>query len=106
MAEFLRERGRWVGRGTMPGTCYDLGNYPGAVYAEDSPESVEGDIFELPDPAPVFAVLDRYEGIAPYGHPPEYERVVRRIKGCGRDFDCWVYLYLPPDGGQIPATSP
>jgi gamma-glutamylcyclotransferase (GGCT)/AIG2-like uncharacterized protein YtfP len=74
---------RLVGRGTVRGTLYDLGEYPALVLAGDHP--VEGDIWWCP--ADVLPDLDRYEGVD--------DGLFRRVGARVGELACWVYVAGP-----------
>lgn len=75
-----------VGLGIVSGTLYDLGPYPAAVKTAGT-HRILGDVYEIKNPAAVFALLDQYEGEA-------YQREVTRVKWeSGDDIDAFVYWY-------------
>lgn len=55
----------YVGKGTVQGELFDLGDYPGARKTEKPSSRVVGEIYRLPNPAQAFAVLDAVEGFRP-----------------------------------------
>jgi gamma-glutamylcyclotransferase (GGCT)/AIG2-like uncharacterized protein YtfP len=83
-----------VGPGTIRGKLYHLGAYPGVILDEMGPETVEGQVFALPD-AETLARLDKYEEYNP--RDPEgslfkrLETLVTLQDGSRRN--CWVYVY-------------
>jgi gamma-glutamylcyclotransferase (GGCT)/AIG2-like uncharacterized protein YtfP len=90
---------RPIGKGVARGRLYDLGAYPGAVFAsgEDAGE-IEGEVFEVPDEA-VLRALDAYEGFEP--DDPAASLFVRipievRMAGRGDSVFCWAYQYNRP----------
>jgi gamma-glutamylcyclotransferase (GGCT)/AIG2-like uncharacterized protein YtfP len=89
---YLRARARDLGRAYLPGFLYDMGSYPGFVYAAAASQLVRGHLMQLHDPA-TLAELDRYEGL--HEDPPEYERRALEIDGR----PAWVYCYLGPTAG-------
>jgi gamma-glutamylcyclotransferase (GGCT)/AIG2-like uncharacterized protein YtfP len=84
-----------VGEGTVAGTLYDLGAYPGAVFDPQSSRRIIGTVFRLPAGDRVLARLDDYEGFEP--EAPERSLFVRRLYsvqlGEGAILRCWVYAY-------------
>jgi gamma-glutamylcyclotransferase (GGCT)/AIG2-like uncharacterized protein YtfP len=86
------------GRAWINAKLFDLGIYPAAVPATDS--RVRGEVFDISDPEPVLAALDRIEGHRP--SEPErslYNRVrVPAMLDDGRLEDVWVYFYNAPLG--------
>jgi gamma-glutamylcyclotransferase (GGCT)/AIG2-like uncharacterized protein YtfP len=59
---------------------------------EGGQEVVHGDLFELPEPDPILAEIDRYEGCNLV--PPLFERCQRQVtlEG-GRKVMAWLYLF-------------
>ena len=51
-----------LGEGWLPGTLYDFGNYPGAVFDDSSQRSVFGRVYMGSSDDLLLAELDRYEG--------------------------------------------
>ena len=86
---------RVVGRGTVRGTLYHLGEYPGLVES-DGDARVPGVILELDDDA-ALARLDRYEGV-------DEGLYVRRLVAVARDDgavdEAWIYFYARPVAGR------
>ncbi len=86
---------RFVGIGKIRGQLFDLGEYPGAVVGENFETNVVGEIYELPEPRAVFALLDVYEGFV----PGELEAsLFARIQASatlsdGSQLVCWLYAY-------------
>lgn len=93
MARYLHANSTYIGRGRMPGTVYDFGEYPGAVFDEKSGSMVEGDVFYLFDPEEMLARLDACEGIGyPFEPPYEYVRAEKLICFADEFIKSWVYL--------------
>jgi gamma-glutamylcyclotransferase (GGCT)/AIG2-like uncharacterized protein YtfP len=63
MASRLRAGAKLIGKGKTAGLLYDLGAYPGAVFASSERARVIGDVFRLGANAKLLAELDSYEGI-------------------------------------------
>ncbi len=86
---------RPLGRGTVSGVLYDLGDYPGAVLDPSSDKSIIGTVFRLPNNSDVLGELDKYEGF----HPSDPHKSLFIRKRCpvklaaGRTLDCWIYEY-------------
>jgi gamma-glutamylcyclotransferase (GGCT)/AIG2-like uncharacterized protein YtfP len=89
------DRLRPVGQGSVCGTLYDFGYYPGAVLDPSSERRIFGTIFELPDDPEVLRQLDEYEEYYPAS--PERSQFVRRMHPAvlttGQRLDCWIYVY-------------
>jgi len=86
---------RLVGPGTIAGTLYDLGEYPGLVIHPGRHEEVSGTVFALPDDPALLAALDRYEDFRP--SDPAGSLFIRSQQPVtladGRSLESWVYLY-------------
>ena len=85
-----------IGPGTTPGTLFDLGTYPGAVFGPTG--TVHGTVFELPLDDAVLAAFDAYEGV-----PDLYVRLIVPVAlTVGRELPCWAYQYNgDPAGRQL-----
>jgi gamma-glutamylcyclotransferase (GGCT)/AIG2-like uncharacterized protein YtfP len=91
----LVARLRRVGEGSVVGTLYDLGHYPGAVLDAASERRIYGTVFELPEDPELWRELDAYEEYAP--ELPEASQFVRartvaKMKD-GDSLECWIYVY-------------
>jgi gamma-glutamylcyclotransferase (GGCT)/AIG2-like uncharacterized protein YtfP len=90
---------RPVGRGTVSGVLYDLGDYPGAILDPTPGKRIFGTVFRLPNNSAVLAELDEYEGF----HPSAPHKSLFVRKRCpvrlstGRILDCWIYEYNRTD---------
>ena len=95
-----------VGRGIARGRLFDLGAYPGAVFAGAGAAAeattwcseIPGEIYEVPDVA-IWGELDGYEGFEP--SDPAASLFVRRqieVRLCegGEGAICWAYEYNRP----------
>jgi len=84
-----------VGKGTVGGTLYDLGSYPGAVLDDTSPHRISGTVFSLPASDDVLSRLDHYEGFDPQA--PKASLFIRRLHPVKLDggvtLRCWIYEY-------------
>jgi gamma-glutamylcyclotransferase (GGCT)/AIG2-like uncharacterized protein YtfP len=89
-ARMLADRARFVGTARVQGQLFDLGQYPGARRAEQTSETILGEIFYLEDPGAILAALDEYEGA-------EFERAVVTTEG---KVDCWIYWYVGSEPGH------
>ena len=84
---------RSLGTGTVRGTLYDLGKYPGLqLYGTDE---ICGEVLEFRDPS-ILKSLDAYEGYD--AKKPSQSLFVRkqcqvRLTDKDRDLLCWVYEY-------------
>jgi gamma-glutamylcyclotransferase (GGCT)/AIG2-like uncharacterized protein YtfP len=84
-----------VGRGSVRGALYDLGEYPGLVDSADD-ERVPGTVLKLTDAA-ALTRLDAHEGVG------EGLYVRRRMSvrlADGDEIQAWVYLYARPIDGR------
>lgn len=93
-----------LGPGSIQGRLYDLGDYPGAVEAEEG--RVHGEAYRLRDPG-LLARLDDEEGYDPADEAASlYLR--RRLPvtlADGRVLPAWVYLYAGPLEQAAPVPS-
>lgn len=107
MSSFLRDNSEHITEGYFPGELYDVGDYPGAVFDEDSDHQVYGDVYRLKNPAKVLRVLDEYEEVGEkFAQPNEYVRRMVTVYGIdGGTHQCWTYLYNLPTGNlrKIPS---
>jgi gamma-glutamylcyclotransferase (GGCT)/AIG2-like uncharacterized protein YtfP len=53
----------YVGKGSVAGELFDLGEYPGALKSNSSGARVIGEVYRLPNPKPALRILDEYEGV-------------------------------------------
>jgi gamma-glutamylcyclotransferase (GGCT)/AIG2-like uncharacterized protein YtfP len=89
---------RYVGRGSIQGSLFDLGLYPAAVPAQDG--VIWGEVYEMTDPAIVLAALDDIEG---YRHDDPDKSLYIRSQAAvalpdGTRAKAWVYFYNAPLG--------
>ena len=84
-----------VGKGTVPGTLYDLGAYPGIVLDQAGSRLISGTVFRLPAGDDVLRRLDAYEEFDP--QQPQRSLFLRRLHPVrladGRILNCWLYEY-------------
>jgi gamma-glutamylcyclotransferase (GGCT)/AIG2-like uncharacterized protein YtfP len=105
-ARLLRQQSTFRGRGSFPGRLYDLGPYPGAVYAAGAATRVHGDILALRHPEQVLSVLDAYEGYDPRSRQSSlYRREVVEVRSGEEQVWCWVYLYNQSTAGFLHIRS-
>lgn len=87
---------RYVGKGSIQGSLYDLGEFPGAITSSSVRKRIEGELYELPHPEAQLRELDRIEEFDSQG--PESSLFVRRLTTVrlanGRRMRAWVY-FLP-----------
>lgn len=89
---------RYIGRGSIRASLFDLGLYPAAVPAAEG--LVWGEVYEITDEATVLAALDDIEG---YRHDDSDRSLYRRLKvevalPDGGHEMAWVYFYNAPLG--------
>lgn len=90
------------GEGWIQARLFFLGSYPGAVASPDRSHRVRGELYQLLDPMPTLARLDRYEGCGPSGSTGcEYERVRMPVAlfATEKVIESWVYLYCLETAG-------
>lgn len=96
IARVLRHLRR-VGKGSVRGRLYNLGEYPGAILSR-SGNPISGEVFELPPVKRVLSQLDAYEGFEPDRR--QTSLFVRELwpvtMSTGERRDCWVYVYNGP----------
>jgi gamma-glutamylcyclotransferase (GGCT)/AIG2-like uncharacterized protein YtfP len=84
-----------VGEGSVPGTLYDFGDYPGAVVDEASSSKIFGRVYQAECDDLLLAELDRYEGYDQLS--PEAGEYIRRHRNVtlanGDVLECWMYGY-------------
>lgn len=100
MAVYLKSKSRLIGPGRWEGEMYKVDFFPGVIYAQGSRKWVRGEVYSMPNPAPVLTVLDGYEQCDPQA--PErslFVRAVLPVQVGGDWLDCWVYLYNQPVTG-------
>ena len=89
---------RYIGRGSIQGSLFDLGLYPAAVPAADG--HVWGEVYEMTASPVVLAALDDIEG---YQHDDPERSLYRREQvdvalPDGSHATAWVYFYNAPLG--------
>lgn len=92
MALWLREVATAVGPAMARGSLYRVEDYPAFVPGGEGP--VMGDLFALPDPAAILAVLDAYEECSDaFPAPHEYRRERLTVRTPEGLVDAWTYVY-------------
>ncbi len=91
MSCYLAAHSDWVAHALLPGYLYDLGYYPGFIYAPDSRQWVFGDVLRLHNPVALLSELDDYEEMSLPDR--EYDRVLLPYPGTG---GIWCYAYRRP----------
>ena len=95
-SELKKVGARYLGKGQILGKLFDLGEYPGAVRLAGGNSNIEGELYELQNPAEQLAVLDEIEEFDP--RLPNKSLFIRKkatvkLKDGGR-VRAWVY-FLP-----------
>ena len=91
MANRLRTGAKLIGKGSTSGLLYDLGAYPGAVFASGERRRVIGELFRLGGNAKLLADLDSYEGITG-AEDDIWSRVLVEVRlDRGGIVDAWAY---------------
>ena len=88
-SSWLQQQARLVGEDQVRGYLYDLGQYPGIIIDDSSPDLVKGEVYQLYQVDTGLSYLDAYEGTEITR--PEYERI-QCATTAGRL--CWVYQFL------------
>jgi gamma-glutamylcyclotransferase (GGCT)/AIG2-like uncharacterized protein YtfP len=86
----------FLGRGTIRGKLYDLGDYPGTrVLGAEPGRRVSGELYRPRDPELALKTLDEYEEFSPL--KPHKSLFIRKLVSVtledGRKKRAWVYLY-------------
>ncbi|SEP98395.1 gamma-glutamylcyclotransferase family protein [Neolewinella agarilytica] len=93
MSKFLRRRGTLIGKGTVVGTLYDLGQYPGFVAGGEG--KVKGELYRLEEARAeqTMEMLDAYESVT--GAPEdEYRKIELKVTvGDGGTFTAVTYEF-------------
>src|SRR5215469_6727300 len=86
---------KYVGKGSISGRLYDLGEYPGAILGAGAGAKIFGEIYELPSDPKLLNRLDAYEDFDP--KRPAKSLFVRRKTSISRPnrkrVKGWVYEY-------------
>ncbi|MBZ5564518.1 MAG: gamma-glutamylcyclotransferase [Acidobacteriia bacterium] len=105
---------RFVGRGSVGGELFDLGEYPGARPTSSPRARVFGELYELRNPQRALKVLDRIEGYRPDDPAASlFRRDIATVRPeGGAEVDAWLYwlgrgtrfLRRIPSGDYIDTT--
>ena len=80
------------GTGTVNGTLYNVGEYPGLVIDKTGYSPVFGKVYEVNEAALV--TIDAYEGCGPKEDQPNlFLRKMHTIFISNRNTEAWVYVY-------------
>lgn len=92
----IDEKLRYIGRGSIRGSLFDLGLYPAAIPAAEG--DVWGEVYEMTDAPTVLAALDDIEGYRP--DDPDRSLYLRQqadvVLPDGTGARAWVYFYNAP----------
>lgn len=94
-ARKVRKHCEIIGEGTFPGYLYDLGDYPGAVFDENSPYTVYGEVFKiLRGKKELEEFLDDFEDVGPqYEQPNEYRKEIIPVQTTRGKVQAACYVY-------------
>jgi gamma-glutamylcyclotransferase (GGCT)/AIG2-like uncharacterized protein YtfP len=96
LARRLQETARLIGRASTPGTLYDFGRYPGAMFDAKARSRVIGEVFALARSDALWTELDAYESVVDPGTPP-YRRVAIEVRlDHGGTIGAWTYELTEP----------
>lgn len=99
-SHFLKNNCTVIGAGFITGVLYDIGHYPGAIYAAESQEKVFGEVVLLSNQVEVIGVLDEYEGFEPASpEKSEYIRIEVPVQMNEKIIRTWMYHYNFPIAG-------
>ena len=95
MYHVLANHCEYVSEGAMPGTLYEVCDYPGAIESSDTNDKVSGELYRMLDRKLVLALLDDYEECSDrFPMPHEYSRKQLSVELIGGgSVVAWVYLY-------------
>lgn len=98
MAARLAREAAYLGPGTVGGSLYRVGDYPGFVPGQGG--RVVGDLFRLVDAQATLAWVDAYEEITTdFPAPQEYRRERMKVDSEGGAVMAWVYVYARDPAG-------
>jgi|GEM_PF-194577 len=92
----------YVGKGSVAGELFDLGEYPGAVKSNATAARVIGEVYRLPNLKTALRTLDEYEGVGAVASL--YRRDVTEVTlESGQRLSAWVYWLneAPPRARRI-----
>jgi pyruvate carboxylase len=99
--DLLSNQFQFIGRGSVHGELFDIGNYPGIIVSKKVKSRVLGEVYRARDKSTIVSILkilDDYEGYDE-SHPVDCEYVRKRkmVKlGNGKKCLCWLYEYNKP----------
>ena len=86
----LKQESARVYNAWCPGQLIDLGLYPALLPVQDGDQWVQGQLYELFEPAQTWEWLDEYEGLNE--SPPLYERAITPVRTDQKVLlSAWVY---------------
>jgi gamma-glutamylcyclotransferase (GGCT)/AIG2-like uncharacterized protein YtfP len=93
----LESYAEFMGEAKVRGRLYEIDDYPGLVVT-DKEFFVEGELYRVHTPEPLFTELDRYEECSPeFPQPHEYLRLMREVfLKEGGTINAWIYCYNHP----------
>lgn len=92
----------YVGKGSVAGELFDLGEYPGAVKSGSTAARVIGEVYRLPNLKTALRILDEYEGVG--AATSLYHREITEVTlDSGQRVSAWVYWLneAPPHARRI-----
>lgn len=89
-------KAHYLGRARLPGTLFDLGDYPG--FRSGRFGLVTGELF-LPGTPGLVSALDAYELFDP-AYPARSEYIRQQVILADRPSPCWTYVYNRPVKGR------
>lgn len=95
MHDHLTQHAQYYSDATMRGLMYRVAHYPGVVESDDAAHLVQGELYAITHPQPLFDILDDYEECS-FAHPQPHEYVRKLCHVSlpdGRLVQAWVYLY-------------
>ncbi len=100
-AKLLAARAKFVSEAWARGRLYRLGHFPGAIFGEECPANVHGELFLLNNGA-VLAALDAYEGCGDSGpHTGQFRREAIRVHlARGGTLAAWAYPFAGEASGR------
>ena len=94
---YLKQHATIYKPGKFKGKLYDAGEYPGAVYLQDTDYKVHGVIIKLKDVDQTLKYIDDYEGFGDDQLQPNlFIRKLLSVETNDENVKCWVYLYNHP----------
>jgi gamma-glutamylcyclotransferase (GGCT)/AIG2-like uncharacterized protein YtfP len=103
----LTQQADFIGYASYQGRLYQIDYYPGAVPSRNPAHNVQGELYQLHNPAITLAQLDSYEecGLG-FVQPTEYARRTQNVRLCGGEvIQAWVYVYNRPIDNLALITS-